>query len=135
MMVDTNVIIDLRDESRWFDWSLAMMSRALGGSIQASAVVVGELASRDGTEDEILALLKGFRIQPVPVDPRAGYRAGLAQRQYRQAGGTRERLLGDFLVGAHAASTAQPLLTRDARRYLAYFPELTLITPETHPNG
>jgi predicted nucleic acid-binding protein len=33
-------------------------------------------------------------------------------------------------VGAHAAVARLPLLTRDIRRYRAYFPTVQLISPE-----
>jgi len=40
-------------------------------------------------------------------------------------------VLPDFLVAAHAIVLDQPLLTRDPALYRRYFPELSLITPET----
>jgi hypothetical protein len=35
----------------------------------------------------------------------------------------------DFYIGAHAAVAGMTLLTRDPRRYRAYFPKLRLISP------
>jgi len=42
-----------------------------------------------------------------------------------------EMILADFMVGAHAAVAGCPLLTRDRRRYAAYFPSLALVMPES----
>lgn len=48
--------------------------------------------------------------------------------QYRKAGGVRTSVLPDFFIGAPAERL--PLLTRDARRYRSYFPDVTLIAPD-----
>jgi len=42
----------------------------------------------------------------------------------------RERVLPDFLVGAHAAIHANGLVTRERSIYEMYFPSLELLTPE-----
>jgi predicted nucleic acid-binding protein len=39
-------------------------------------------------------------------------------------------VLADFLIGAHASVLGLELLTRDVKRYRAYFPELALLTPD-----
>jgi predicted nucleic acid-binding protein len=49
--------------------------------------------------------------------------------QYRRSGGLKNNALGDFLIGAHAAVSGLPVLTRDIRRYEAYFPSVRLVTP------
>ena len=131
MMLDTNVVIDLREQDpRWFEWAMRSIVSARA-SVSVSVIVVGELAIRGGTQRDILDMLAGIGLGVVVFDARAGHRAGAAQHAYRIAGGGRDKLLGDFLIGAHAETTGQPLLTRDPRRYRSYFPELNLITPET----
>ena len=54
-------------------------------------------------------------------------------RKYRRSGGLRERVLPDFLIGAHAAVKSYRILTRDAARYRTYFPDVDIIAPDTHP--
>jgi len=43
--------------------------------------------------------------------------------------GTKWSPLPDFFIGAHAAISGLTLLTRDARRYRAYFPKLKILAP------
>jgi predicted nucleic acid-binding protein len=57
------------------------------------------------------------------------FAAGKAFRAYRDAGGSRENVLLDFFIGAHALILGMPLLTRDPKPFRAYFPTLELITP------
>ena len=56
--------------------------------------------------------------------------AGKAYREYRRAGGSRTGVLPDFFIGAHAQVLGLPILTRDARPYRAYFPDVEVIAPE-----
>jgi len=68
-----------------------------------------------------------FRRLPLPWD--AGFLAGKAFVKYRRRVGARSAPLPDFFIGAHAAISRLSLLTRDAKRVRAYFPDVELIAP------
>ena len=68
-----------------------------------------------------------FQREPLPWE--AGFLAGKAFQQYRQSKGDRRSPLPDFYIGDHAVIRQIPLLTRDAKRYRTYFPNLQLIAP------
>jgi hypothetical protein len=52
-----------------------------------------------------------------------------ANVQCRRRGGAKTNVLADFFIGAHAAVLGYSLITRDIRRYSAYFPAVRLIAP------
>ena len=74
-------------------------------------------------------MLRDLDIDVVTIPRSALFLAGKAYLKYRSVGGSRTGVLSDFFIGAHAAVEQWPLLTRDARRYLTYFPTVELITP------
>jgi predicted nucleic acid-binding protein len=57
------------------------------------------------------------------------FEAGVAWKAYRQRGGSRSRVIADFLIGAHAPHQADRLLTRDRGFYRAYFKHLSILDP------
>ena len=57
MMVDTNIIIDLRErDARWYEWSSTVVASS-NEPVSASAIVIGELAMRTANEDELSEML------------------------------------------------------------------------------
>jgi len=65
----------------------------------------------------------------IPIDRAVALTAGDAWREYRRRGGRRDRVIADFLIGAHAMATADRLLTRDRSYYRLGFRNLKLVDP------
>ena len=124
--VDTNVLIDLfGDDAHYADQAEGLINAArTRGSIIICVVVYGELVPAFDSKADLDAALNSIRIALSPIDDVMAYEAGLRWQRYRQAGGTRARLLPDFLIGAHALVSANTFLTRDQGFYRSYFPEL-----------
>lgn len=134
-LVDTNVLVDIavRDPA-WLGWSRSALTKAeRAGPLVINPVIFAEFSVRYETLEEVEALLPhdDFAREGLPWS--AAFAAGAAFRKYRKSGGGRERVLPDFLIGAHAVIRDYAILTRDAKGYRSYFPDVELITPETHP--
>lgn len=134
-LVDTNVLVDIavRDPA-WLKWSRGQLERARKrGSVIINQIIYSEFSIRYGSIDEVdLALPEDdFRRESLPWD--AAYAASQAFLLYRRRGGPREKVLPDFLIGAHAAIRGYAVLTRDPIGFRTYFPELEIIAPDTHP--
>jgi predicted nucleic acid-binding protein len=134
-LVDTNVLIDmLGGDSPQRLWSRDALERCLlDGVLVINPIIWAELSASPMTEAELVTRFSVLSLQREGIPFEAAFAAGSAHRQYRLAGGRRERTLPDFLIGAHAAFAGHRLLTRDGARYATYFPTIELITPETHP--
>ncbi len=132
ILVDTNILLDLvTDDSQWFDWSVAAIeSAAADGPVVINAVVYAELAARYESPGQVDELIDATGVQYADISRKAAFLAAKAFGRYRALGGTRSGVLSDFFIGAHASALDIPLLTRDTRRYLTYFPEVRLIAPQ-----
>ena len=129
-VVDSSVLLDVfTEDPTWLQWSQAQLTAAAqGGALVLNAVVLAEIAPRFSRIEALRAARPSMAmIEAIPLA--ASFLAGHAHASYRRAGGTRDAILPDFLIGAHAAVTGRPLLTRDPRRVAAYIPGTALIAP------
>jgi predicted nucleic acid-binding protein len=130
-VVDSSVLLDVfTEDARWGDWSRQRLTEAAQrGTIVINAVVLAEVAPRfSGIEMLHEALPSMTSLEAIPAA--AAFLAGHAHMSYRRAGGSRDAILPDFLIGAHAAVTGRPLLTRDPRRVAAHIPGAVLLAPD-----
>lgn len=133
--IDTNVLSAL-----WSKESLAAdIARNLGNAKTDGGLVVGApvyaelLAYPKATESFVNTFLADTGIdvdfefqQPVWLE--AGRRfARYAKRRRKSARQGPRRLLADFIIGSHALTQADRLMTLDPKRYKQDFPELKLI--------
>ena len=135
ILIDSNVVIDILDRDPvWFDWSLGSLERAAAaGPLAINSVVVAEAAPRFGNLPAFISTMKDLGIDHLPLDAEAAFNAGAAFQRYRKLRPTMatKTILADFLIAGHAQALGATVLTRDPRFYSSYFPDLTLITPET----
>ena len=133
ILVDSNILIDLFErDPLWWDWSRRQLAEAVAsGPVAINSVVVAECAPRFASLDELRMYLGTLDVQIEDLPLEAAFHAGQVFRAYRRDGTGREKILADFLIGAHAQSLGATLLTRDKRIYARYFPQLSLRTPET----
>jgi predicted nucleic acid-binding protein len=131
-LVDSNILLDIFTRTpNWWDWSLMQLeAAALHGPLLINDVIYAETSIRFQSADDFDAALARASIAAAPIPRAALFLAGKVFIQYRSAGGTRTGVLPDFFIGAHAEAERLPLLTRDARRYRTYFPNVVLIAPE-----
>lgn len=131
VLVDSNVILDVATEDPgWFDWSSSRLAElAENHLLVINPVVYSEVSVGYETIEDLdrVLPLDRFRREPLPWE--AAFLAGKAFLRYRRRGGRRRSPLPDFYIGAHAAVRGLRVLTRDPRRYRAYFPTLTVIAP------
>ena len=126
--LDTSVLLDvLANDPKHVDRSEALLLQAYQqGSLIISPAVYAELVPQARHRDELDGWLQQVRIRVSPFTADHAYTAGIAHAAYRKAGGTRQRILADFLIGAHAFHEADRLLTRDRGFFRRYFSGLKM---------
>ena len=132
MLVDTNVLLDvLQDDPQWAEWSQRNLeSASLTDSLVINAVIYSELSIAFERIEDLEAVVSEASLSVEPIPREALFLAGKAFLNYRRRQGTKQSVLPDFYIGAHAAVGGYTILTRDVARYRTYFPTVDLIAPK-----
>ena len=133
--VDTSVLLDVfGGDARFGRRSADALRRGIvEGRLVACDVVWAETSAWFPNSQAAETALSRLRVDYSPPAAATALQAGRAWQQYRKAGGSRDRLIADFLIGAHATEQADRLLTRDRGFYRRYFAELSILDPADAP--
>ena len=130
-LVDSCILIDvLANDPTWADWSVDQLDTfSAQGPLIINPLILAEISPRFETANDLEAALAGLPLvrQALPWD--AAFLAGQAFKIYRASRGNKTSPMPDFYIGAHALVNQLRLLTRDAPRYLSYFPKLAVVAP------
>ena len=131
ILVDTDVLLDvLQDDPRWAAWSQAQLeSASLTTRLAINAVIYSELSMAFERIEELEQVVAEAKISVDTIPREALFLAGKVFLEYRRRKGTKQGVLPDFYIGAHAAVARCAILTRDVARYHGYFPTVPLVTP------
>jgi predicted nucleic acid-binding protein len=130
--VDSSVLIDVLTADEHFGpGSSAALSNALAvDDVVVCEAVVAEVQLMLDTTSNIMETLNTLGIRFLAINEPAAVRAGVMNRRFRDRGGKRERIVADFLIGAHALLQCNALITRDAGFYRDYYKGLKVIVPK-----
>ena len=129
--LDSSVLIDvLIADPDYADASETAIADALAASdVVVCDAVVAEVQAMLDTSVNLMDTLETLGIRYQPGTEQAAMRAGHMNKRFRARGGRRERVVADFLIGAHAMLQCTAQITRDAAFFHDYFKGLKIIDP------
>jgi hypothetical protein len=130
--VDTNILIDILEPDPTYgpESKNALKHCLLEGSVIACEVVWAEVAVAYGhAVEKAVEAMNSMGIQFSAMTFEATLEAARCWYAYLQKGGDRKRIAADFLIGAHALTQSDRLLTRDKGFYRSYFKKLRVDSP------
>jgi predicted nucleic acid-binding protein len=131
-LVDSNVLLDLfTADENWEGWSRRQLGTAiLADGACINPIIYAEVSIGFAHERELAEQMKLLGIERRELPYQAAFAAGRAFLRYRRSGGRERSPLPDFYIGAHAECDGLALLTRDAKRYRSYFPNVRIVSPD-----
>ncbi len=127
--VDTSVLIDVFGaDPRFGAASASALRTGLNeGAVVACSIVWGETRAAFANDEEFVRAMSTLGVAFSAIQEEAATLAGVSWKKYRAAGGKRDRIIADFLIGAHAARQCDRLLTRDRGYYKKNFSRLVIV--------
>ncbi len=124
--LDTNVLLDVfLPDKVYLNSSSELLRQAYDdGALVICRLVYAELVPQFVDRVKLDQALTQLNVQISPLDDEVAFLAGTKWLEYRSAGGSRERIISDFIIGAHALQRTDRFLTRDRGFYKTYFPNL-----------
>ena len=131
ILVDTNVLLDVfENDSEWAAWSQDRLDSASAlETLAINPIIYSELSIAFARIEELEAVIAEASLKIESIPQEALFLASKAFLRYGRERGKKHSVLTDCYIGAPAAVMQWPILTRDAKRYRSYFPDVQLITP------
>lgn len=143
--VDSSVLLDVLGADATFGERSREALRAAyaAGALVACDVVWAEVRAHFPNEEQFRESLHVLGVRFDPVTQEAAELAGKCWQEYcARRRHSEERVVADFLIGAHALLRSDAFLGRDRGFYRQYFSGLRLIDPSSglrhdgpHPRG
>ena len=130
--LDSPVLIDvLIGDARYAAASETCIGDALAREdVVVCDAVVAEVQAVLDTSVSLMDTLAPLGIRYLPTLEAAAMRAGHMNRRFRSRGGRDERVVADFLIGAHASLQCEALITPADGFFRDYLKGLKLIVPK-----
>jgi predicted nucleic acid-binding protein len=93
-------------------------------------IIYAELSLTFSAVEALDKALETLMLPVIEMPKPALFLAGKAFAQYRRQGGTKQNVLSDFFIGAHAAVAGLSVLSRDTARYRSYFLSVKIVAPD-----
>jgi predicted nucleic acid-binding protein len=132
--IDASVLIEVLFEYPNADSSEIVIRDALQrGPLVVCDVAAAEVCAR-GDSAALMESIKEMGVRYSMVEEKTAMRAGEMANRYRlrqrgQGARARDRVIPDFLIGAHALMQCQALITHDSGFHRDYFKGLKVIVP------
>ena len=133
VLVDSCVLLDLfTNDSNWADWSENILDRySQTNSLYINSIVYTEVSIGFNKIEEVENAINELGIKVLEIPREALFLTGKVFLKYSKNKGSKNSPLPDFFIGAHATVSKFELITRDPAKYKAYYPQLTLIQPDS----
>ena len=128
--IDTSPLVAIfRGEPKGEEWLNLLLRLRSQSPLIACDVVWSEVAPIFDDLNTMRSNMRELGVHFAPLDEAACHRAGQLFVAYRKRGGSRSRMIADFVIAGHALQHTAGLVTADRDFMRSHFSSLRLIQP------